>query len=140
MIRFCKIDILIGADKWNCSPYFNFALRGIRIWMMTMFTQEENDFLQYWEQNRLRKRKVLKQLYVGFPFAVLLIIAIFANFFSGWYKRADMQIRAEAASLIPVLIGGALMIVAFIVIFSARHRWDMNEQRFNELLSRKKKE
>lgn len=104
-----------------------------------MFSAEENDFLQYWEQNRLRKRKVLKQLYVGLPFAVVLIIAIFANFFSGWYKRADMQIRSEEATLIPVLMAGALLIAAFIVIFSARHRWEMHEQRYNELLARKNK-
>ncbi|MBI5858624.1 MAG: hypothetical protein HZB42_13380 [Sphingobacteriales bacterium] len=102
-----------------------------------MLNQEENSFIEYWEQNRFRKKKVLKQLYVGLPFAVVLIIAIFANFFSGWYKRADMQLRAEEKTLIPVLIGGALLIVAFIVIFSARHRWDLNEQRYNELMARK---
>jgi membrane protein YdbS with pleckstrin-like domain len=102
-----------------------------------MLTGEENDFLQYWENHRIRKKKVLRQLYVGLPFAVVLIIAIFANFFSGWYKRADMQIRTEETSLILVLLGGALLIVAFIVIFSARHRWEMNEQRYNELMARK---
>lgn len=104
-----------------------------------MLTEAENDFMQYWEQQRLRKKKVLKQLYVGLPFAVALIIAIFVNFFSGWYKRADMQLHSEEKTLIPVLMAGALLIVAFIVIFSARHRWDMNEQRYNELLARKGK-
>lgn len=105
-----------------------------------MMNTEENEFIAYWEQNRLKKKKVMKQLYVGLPFAVIFIIAIFVNFFSGWYKKADMELHAEDASLIPVLIGGALIIVAFIVIFSARHRWEMNEQRYNELLARKKKE
>lgn len=105
-----------------------------------MLTKEENDFLQFWEHQRLRKKKVLKQLYVGLPFAVVLIIAIFVNFFSGWYKRADMQLRTEEKTLIPVLMAGALLIVVFIVIFSARHRWDLNEQHYNELRSRKKPE
>ena len=105
-----------------------------------MLTKEENDFLQFWEHQRLRKKKVLKQLYVGLPFAVVLIIAIFVNFFSGWYKRADMQLKKKKKTLIPVLMAGALLIVAFIVIFSARHRWDLNEQHYNELSRRKKQE
>ena len=102
-----------------------------------MLTEQENDFIKYWEANRLRKKKVLKQLYVGLPLAVVLVIAIFVNFFSGWYKRADMQLHTEDSSLILVLLAAALLIVVFIVVFSARHRWDMNEQRFNELLARR---
>ena len=71
---------------------------------------------------------------------MLLVIAIFANFFSGWYKRAEM-VRNEAtqkndASLILVLIVAALLIVAFIIIFSVRHKWDINEQRYRELIAR----
>jgi len=48
-----------------------------------------------------------------------------------------MVMFRENASLIVILLVAALSIVVFIVIFSARHRWDMNEQRYRELLSRK---
>jgi O-antigen/teichoic acid export membrane protein len=102
-----------------------------------MLTTEENDFIRYWENNRLRKKKVWKQLSVGLPLSVLLVITIFANLFSGWYKRADMEMKEEDPSLILVLLAAALLIVVFIVIFSARHHWDMNEQRYRELLSRR---
>lgn len=105
-----------------------------------MLTERDNEFLKYWEHNRLRKKKVLKQLAVGLPLAVVLVIAIFLNFFSGWYQRADMARSEEAASLILVLIAAALLIVVFVVIFSARHRWDMNEQHYRELMSRKNRE
>ena len=100
-------------------------------------TGQENDFIKYWEENRLRKKRVLKQLYVGLPLGVVMVIAIFVNFFSGWYKRADMQWHTEDASLVLVLLVAALLIVIFVVIFSARHRWDMNEQRYHELLTRR---
>ena len=103
-----------------------------------MLNDEENSFVNYWEHNRDKKKKILRQLYAGLPLAVMLIIAIFANFFSGWYKRADMVLHTEEKSLIVVLFVAALLILVFIVIFSARHRWDMNEQRYKELLSRKK--
>lgn len=102
-----------------------------------MYSNEENEFIQYWEQNRLKKKKVLRQLSVGLPLSVALVMAIFINFFSGWYKKADMALRSGQSSLILVLVVAALLIVAFVVIFSTRHNWDMNEQRYKELLSKK---
>jgi hypothetical protein len=105
-----------------------------------MLTEEEKRFLAYWEENRLRKNKVLRQLYVGLPLATILVIAIFANFFSGWYTRAGIALRSQQASLILVLLAAAIAIVVFIVIFSARHRWDRQEQHYRELLERSKNE
>ena len=102
-----------------------------------MLTREESNFIEYWEQNRLRKKQVWRQLSVGLPLAVLLVIAIFINFFSGWKKRAAMTMNREDSSLILVLLGAALLIVVFVVVFSVRHKWDMHEQRYRELLSRK---
>jgi|SRR5687767_12306341 len=102
-----------------------------------MLSEKDQDFIRYWEDNRLRKKKVIKQLAVGLPLAVVLVITIFLNFFSGWYKRADMARSEEAPTLILVLLVAALLIVIFIVVFSARHRWEMNEQQYKELLSRR---
>ena len=102
-----------------------------------MLTEKENGFIGYWENNRLRKKKVWRQLSIGLPLAVVLVIAIFANLFSCWDKRAEMEMKKEQSSLILVLLTAALLIVAFVVIFSARHRWDLNEQRYRELLDRR---
>lgn len=105
-----------------------------------MLTSDENEFLGYWEENRVKKKKVLRQLYVGLPMAVILIATIFINLFSGWFKKADMVLHKEKSSLIIVLLVAALLIVVFIVIFSARHRWDINEQSYRELVNKKNKE
>jgi membrane protein YdbS with pleckstrin-like domain len=105
-----------------------------------MLTKEEASFIEYWEQNRLRKKQVWRQLSVGLPLAVLLVIAIFVNFFSGWYKRAEMTLHRENTSLVLVLLVAALLIVVFVVVFSVRHKWDMNEQQYKELLSRRSRE
>jgi hypothetical protein len=102
-----------------------------------MLTKDESDFIVYWEQNRLKKKRLLRQLYVGLPLAVVMVVAIFVNFFSGWYKRAEMVMKREQSSLILVLMIAAILIVIFVVTFSARHRWDINEQRYKELLFRK---
>ena len=102
-----------------------------------MLTEDEITFIKYWENNRIRKKKVRNQLSVGLPLAVVLVMVIFVNLFSGWYQRANQELRREDSSLILVLLAAALLIVAFIVIFSVRHRWEMNEQRYKELISRK---
>jgi membrane protein YdbS with pleckstrin-like domain len=104
-----------------------------------ILTKEEEGFVSYWEQNRERKKKVFRQLSIGLPMAVVLIAAIFINFFSGWFKRADAVLRREQSSLILVLIVAALLIVAFIVIFSVKHKWDLNEQHYRELINKKNK-
>lgn len=104
-----------------------------------MITDQENAFVEYWEANRLRKKKVFRQLYLGLPLASLLIIAIFVNFISGWYKWADMALHREGSSLILVLMVAAILIVVFVVVFSVRHKWDQNEQHYQELLHRKNK-
>ena len=108
-----------------------------------MITENEKQFIRYWEENRLRKKKVINQLSVGLPLGTVLVIAIFVNFFSSWYKRAEMA-RNEAtqkndASLILVLIVAALLIVIFITIFGVRHKWDQHEQRYKELIASRDK-
>lgn len=103
---------------------------------LIMLTEDEKKFVAYWEIHRVRKKKLLKQLAIGLPLAVAMVIGIFVNFFSGWYKRADMELRSHS-SLIIVLVIAALSIVVFTTVFSARHRWDLNEQRYREFLSKK---
>ena len=104
-----------------------------------MLTHDEKKFIDYWEHNRIIKKRVLRQLSVGLPIGVLLVVAIFINFISGWDKQAQMIINTDP-SVIVVIIIAALLIVIFIVIFSARHRWDLNEQRYRELIARRDKE
>jgi drug/metabolite transporter (DMT)-like permease len=101
-----------------------------------MLTEDEKKFVEYWEIHRVGKKKLLKQLAIGLPLSAALVIAIFTNFFSGWYKRADMEIRSHS-SLILVLLIAAILIVIFISVFSAKHKWDMNEQRYREFLAKK---
>jgi len=108
---------------------------------MGALTPEEEKFIEYWGHNRLKKRKVTKQLSIGLPIGVLLVSGIFASVFVGWDKHAEVQMQQEmqysgSPTLILVFIIAALLIVTFFVIFSARHNWDLNEQRYKELSSR----
>jgi len=102
-----------------------------------MLTKEEEDFIGYWAHHRLQKRKVIKQLAVGLPMAMALVVGISLNLFSGWYTRAQMVLFRESASLVIVLLIAALAMIIFMVVFSSRHRWDQQEQRYLEFMQRK---
>jgi membrane protein YdbS with pleckstrin-like domain len=101
-----------------------------------MYTRQEEGFLRYWEQNRGKKKRLIWQLAAGLPLAVGLAAGIFVTYFSDWYTRATMLINLSASGVL-VVLAGLLLIIVFIVVFSARHKWEMNEQRYQELISRK---
>ncbi|MEP7278800.1 MAG: hypothetical protein ABI813_09175 [Bacteroidota bacterium] len=106
-----------------------------------MLTDREKQFVEYWRQNRLREKKIFRQLLVGLPLGLLFAVPIVLNYSAGWYKRANMWARGHADdSSGTVLIIAALIILVFVAIFSRRHRWDMNEQTYHELLARQEKE
>ena len=47
-----------------------------------------------------------------------------------------MVINADPSVILIVIIA-CLLIVLFIAIFSVQHKWDLNEQRYKELLARR---
>ncbi|HEY4155179.1 MAG TPA: hypothetical protein VGM24_07120 [Puia sp.] len=104
-----------------------------------MLTEEEESFIKYWEANRERQKKTFRQFLLGIPVALLFVIPIVINFFSGWYKRAAMIVHT--GSFNPgVLLLALLLITVFIALFSRKFRWDQQEQRYLELLAKKKKQ
>jgi len=100
-----------------------------------MLTNEEKGFIEYWAMNRLRKKRIWRQLSVGLPLGVAIGGAILVNICSGW-NTAESYLKNSGDRFLIVLLG-ILLIVIFIVIFSARHRWDMNEQHYKELIAKK---
>ncbi|HVS97162.1 MAG TPA: hypothetical protein VHE54_11795 [Puia sp.] len=104
-----------------------------------MLSKEEQEFIQYWEHNRLRRKKLSRQLLVGIPAGLLIVVPIVINFASGWDKRAAME--ANNGEFNPmVLFVALLLIVGFSAIFWQRHQWDQYEQRYRELIWRRDRE
>lgn len=104
-----------------------------------MLSEEEQNFIAYWEQNRSREKKVLKQWLMGLPLGLLFGLPILINLFSGWYTRANMDLNSHLSNgeFNPlILIIALLLIVSFMAIFSKRHKWEMNEQHYRELKAR----
>ena len=101
-----------------------------------MLSSEEEGFLRYWSDQRLRKKQFLRKFSIGLPIAVVLAGALIINLLSGWYKKADMVLRSNSSILIVILIA-IVGIVVFITIFSTHHKWDQNELHYQELLKKK---
>jgi hypothetical protein len=101
-----------------------------------MLNEEEEAFIAYWEANRGKQRRTFRQFLLGIPLALLFVIPIGLNFFSGWYKRATM-IRSTSDFNPGVLLLGLILIAVFIAIFSRKFKWDQYEQRYIELLAKK---
>lgn len=100
-------------------------------------SEEEQNFMLFWKENREREKKTWRQLLIGLPLGLIFTLPILINLFSGWDKRAAMVANTQANPV--VLITAVLGIASFFAIFNKKHRWDMNEQRYNELLEKSKK-
>jgi hypothetical protein len=120
----------LGAkDPWR--PIFDSFSDPIRYICPALLTEKEKQFMEYWQQQRSRQKKLLYQLAVGLPFGLLLGAVILSNFFSGWYKRAEMIANSQFN---PVVLYVAVLIIAvFVAIFSKKFQWDQQEQRYLEL-------
>ena len=106
-----------------------------------MLSEREKRFLEYWATHRDKEKKVFRQLLIGLPVGLLFAVPIIINLLSGWYKRADMWARGHTEdSTVTVLIVAVLLILVFVAIFARRHRWEMNEQTFRELLDREERD
>ncbi len=104
-----------------------------------MLSKEEEAFIIYWKTNRERQKKTFRQFLLGIPLALLFVVPIGLNFFSGWYKRAAMVSRTSEFNP-GVLLLALILIVVFIAIFSRKFKWEQYEQRYIELLNKKRKQ
>ena len=104
-----------------------------------MLTDHEQRFLVYWEQHRERERRSWRQLLIGLPIGLLFSIPILVSFFSGrfWYKRAEMVGNSQTSPV--VMIVAILLIAAFVAVFYKKHQFDKKEQRYQEILLKKKR-
>ncbi len=101
-----------------------------------MLSPEENKFLDYWAQNREREKNIFRQIFFGLPFGLLLGIGIVIMLESGWYQRANMVAYAQSSPYILLIAIAAIAV--FTGIFYKRYKWEANEQRYKELIVKKR--
>jgi sterol desaturase/sphingolipid hydroxylase (fatty acid hydroxylase superfamily) len=100
-----------------------------------MLTKEEENFIAFWKENRDKQKRWYRQLLIGLPIALVFGTAILLNLFSEWHKR----IKQIHSGQFFVLIIAIIIIICFFAIFSTKHKWELREQHYNELLQKQKK-
>jgi L-cystine uptake protein TcyP (sodium:dicarboxylate symporter family) len=104
-----------------------------------MINEQEKMFIEFWEANRLKEKKVLKQLLIGLPMGVLFGLPVMIILFTGkfWYRRADMVANSQLNPT--VLLVAVILIIVFVAIFYKRHQWEMKEQQYLEFKAKQEK-
>jgi hypothetical protein len=99
---------------------------------------EEEKFIQYWSASSEKERSSSKPLLIGFSFGLVFGVATLLSLFSGWDKRAGMVANSRLSMGILLLI--ILAVAVFVAYFYRHFRWERNEEHYQSLIARKKRE
>jgi hypothetical protein len=98
-----------------------------------MISEQERNFIKWWQENRLKEKKLLNQLTIGLPLGIAFGLPILLSvLFRGWYKRMPYV----SGTQLTVILIAVLLIVVFYAVFRMRFKWDLNEQRYQELCNK----
>ena len=102
-----------------------------------MLTQDELNFVDYWEKNRDKEKTLSYQLKSGIVPGIIFMILTLMVVFSGWYTRAEMVMN-NTGSVITIII--ALLIIVFAyAVFNKRQQWDSKQQQYLEIKAKERK-
>jgi hypothetical protein len=101
-----------------------------------MLTDEEQNFIKYWEANREKQKKLRNQLFIGLPTGLLFGMPVLLNLFIDW----NVQVKVITRGQLNVMLLAVLIIVTFISVFSIKHKWDLRELHYRELLEKQRKQ
>lgn len=101
-----------------------------------MLSKREEQFIVWWEANRDKNKRVLRQLFVGLPIGLAFGGGILLSLGSGWYQRANMVANSQVNP--NVLLIAVVAIAVFIAIFYKKYQWEMYDQQYRELMQKKK--
>src|ERR1700755_2806804 len=100
-----------------------------------MLSGENEDFLAWWPKNRDAERTSIRPFLMGLSAGFAIGIAVILVLESGWYERANMVANSTLSYL--VLLLAILAVSLFMAFFYRKFRWEMQEQRYLELLAAK---
>ncbi len=123
-----------------------------------MLTQKEKDFLLYWPKVREIESTFKHKLISGLPMAllfslpVLIFFAVVKIFLPSWFTTASHQqtniivpgltekfMQLSSGDFIAAFIG-VFIVIFFFSYFRMHYKWEMNEQLYQELSFKEKKE
>lgn len=107
-----------------------------------MLSEKDIKFLQRWELVREKQSSFTSKLVGGLPMAllfglpILFTVAVIYFLSPDWYTK----ISQAAAGSTSVVLVAVLIFIVFFSYFRMHFKWEMNEQLYQELKARQKKE
>ncbi len=101
-----------------------------RLYFYRMITVQEQLFIDYWESNREKQKKLLYKLAIGLPVGLVFSLPVLLSvLFHDWYKTM-IFISSTQITLVLITVFG---IAVFFALFKMKFKWEENEQRYKEL-------
>ena len=107
-----------------------------------MLAEKEQAFLRHWEKERVKRVSMLNRILSGLPMAalfsmpVLLLVFAVYLFFPEWYTRISNSLPSTFLSVVIAVF----LTMIFFSYFRMQYKQEMNEQLYQELLNKIKKE
>ncbi len=103
----------------------------------SMLNSEELTFLDDWSKNRDQQKTSMRPFLIGLSAGFVLGISLLIGLSSGWYERASMEANSKMSAIVFLI---AIMAISLFMAFLYRKfKWEMQEQRYAELLAKKNK-
>jgi protein-S-isoprenylcysteine O-methyltransferase Ste14 len=116
------------------KPALFYALFIFLILYPYMTNKDEAAFLHWWEANRAKEKKWIRQLSVGLPVGIVFGLPILLSvFFRGWYKRMPYV----SGTQLTLIMMACLAIAVFYAVVRMHVKWEENEQRYQELIKKR---
>jgi membrane protein YdbS with pleckstrin-like domain len=100
-----------------------------------MLTNDEETFLAWWPKNSEKQKNSFRPLLTGLSAGLILGISLIVILATGWDERATMVANSKLSSVVFLL--AILIISVFMAFLYRKFRWEMQEQRYLELLAKK---
>ena len=102
-----------------------------------MLSSTDEAFLAYWQKNREQQKTSIRPFLVGLSAGFALGISLIVTLSTGWYERANMEANSRMSSY--VFLAAIMAVSLFMAFLYRKFRWEMQEQRYLELLAGKNK-
>ena len=101
-----------------------------------MITENEKEFMVWWENNHEKEKKFSHKLLYGAPWGLIFALPVLlAVIFHDWYKNM-IPISTSQIILISIIV---LAIAIFYALFKMQVKWEANDQLYKELKLKEKK-
>jgi len=98
---------------------------------------DDETFFAFWQENSEKEKSSRKAFMLGLSSGFAIGVLVLSVILSGWYQRATMEANSKMSAF--VLFLAILGLSVFIAFAYRKFKWEMNDQRYQEIAAKKRK-